>query len=264
MLYVFLFITLVLLYMYVQACVPKVNFVTVKSEKIKKDTEIRILQISDAHSSSSLGDEHFVKMVKGLDFNMIVITGDYVDDKRKNDGQAMKFLKSMMECGKDIFYVCGNHECRMEHREEMIQEMKALGVKVLNNDGEIIKINHNFIGVVGVDDFNCGKSDLPNAMKKVDDRAFTVLLSHCPDMVISQEINGIDLTLCGHTHGGQVRFPFVGAIIVPDQGWFPKYDKGSYVLNNGSNLYVDSGLGYSNLPLRFMNRSQITLLTIKK
>jgi predicted MPP superfamily phosphohydrolase len=76
------------------------------------------------------------------------------------------------------------------------------------------------------------------------------------------ESNSVDLILSGHTHGGQVRFPLIGALVVPDQGFFPKFDKGAFNLGGNRHLYIDSGLGTSRLPVRFLNQSQISLIKI--
>lgn len=71
-----------------------------------------------------------------------------------------------------------------------------------------------------------------------------------------------DIILSGHTHGGQVRLPLVGTVIAPGEGLFPKFDKGMFNLNNGSLLYIDSGVGTSKLPIRLLNRSQMSLIKI--
>lgn len=91
---------------------------------------------------------------------------------------------------------------------------------------------------------------------------YTVLLSHTPSITEIYEQIPADLILSGHTHGGQVRFPLIGALVSPDRGLFPKLDKGTYQLGAGLYLYIDSGLGTTRLPIRFLNQSQLSLITI--
>ncbi len=89
------------------------------------------------------------------------------------------------------------------------------------------------------------------------------MLSHSPNRPMAYTTGLEDLILSGHTHGGQVRLPIIGSIVVPGQGFFPKYDKGIYELEN-TTLYIDSGLGNSLLPpLRLFNRIQISNIIIK-
>lgn len=71
-----------------------------------------------------------------------------------------------------------------------------------------------------------------------------------------------DLILSGHTHGGQVRIPFIGALVAPDQGFFPKLEKGIYEFGTNQFLYIDSGLGTSVAPIRFLNQSQLSVIKI--
>jgi len=72
----------------------------------------------------------------------------------------------------------------------------------------------------------------------------------------------LDLVLCGHAHGGQIRLPFIGGLFAPDQGFFPKYTKGVYELQDLT-MVVSAGLGNSVFPLRFCNRPEIVVVTLK-
>jgi predicted MPP superfamily phosphohydrolase len=100
-------------------------------------------------------------------------------------------------------------------------------------------------------------------MRGSDNKKYTVLLSHSPRIRDRLGSHVPDLILCGHTHGGQVSIPLVGAVVAPGEGFFPEFDKGEFTLENGSRLYIDSGVGTSTLPIRFMNRSQVSVIRIK-
>jgi len=75
---------------------------------------------------------------------------------------------------------------------------------------------------------------------------------------------GADVIFSGHAHGGQFRIPFIGGVVAPDQGLFPKYTSGVYDLKNGSKLVMSRGLGNSFIPLRLNNRFHIPVVTLKR
>ena len=77
-------------------------------------------------------------------------------------------------------------------------------------------------------------------------------------MVGKLEANGIDYAMCGHTHGGQIRLPFVGAIYAPGRNFFPEYSKGPYEMGEAT-LFIDSGVGVTGPKYRFLNQSQVVL-----
>lgn len=91
--------------------------------------------------------------------------------------------------------------------------------------------------------------------------SYSILLSHRPELFETYVACGVDLILSGHAHGGQFRLPFVGGLIAPDQGLFPKYDAGLYTDGN-TNMIVSRGLGNSIIPIRFNNRPEIVLINL--
>ncbi len=88
------------------------------------------------------------------------------------------------------------------------------------------------------------------------------LLAHAPNIFSSAVQSKIYLVMAGHTHGGQVRLPFLGAIIVPGQGFFPELDYGLFSSGN-TTMVINGGLGESVLPVRFFNRPEIVLITLE-
>jgi len=90
---------------------------------------------------------------------------------------------------------------------------------------------------------------------------FTILLSHRPELITLYAKENIDLVFSGHAHGGQIRLPFLGGIIAPDQGFFPKYTSGIHRLNSTS-LVISRGLGNSLAPQRIFNRPELVVVTL--
>ena len=104
-------------------------------------------------------------------------------------------------------------------------------------------------------------STLAELMKGAN--GYTVLLSHRPELFDTYVLNKVDLVLSGHAHGGQFRLPFVGGIVAPDQGLFPKYDAGLYRKKNTS-MVVSRGLGNSIIPFRINNRPEIVVVELSR
>ncbi len=94
-----------------------------------------------------------------------------------------------------------------------------------------------------------------------DDGAYTVLLSHRPELFDAYVNCSVDLVFSGHAHGGQFRLPFIGGIVAPGQGFFPKYDSGAYT-KNGTTMIVSRGIGNSIIPIRFNNRPEIVIVEL--
>lgn len=242
---------------------PIIREINIDTEKIEKGKEIVLLQISDFHGSSSV--ELVNKMVSKADKikpDAVFITGDLADEATEDFDNVYTLIKKLYSICSDIFFVSGNHEWNNDKRKELLEKLKELGVKISNNKGFNFSIRGTDINICGVDDSYRGQDSIEKAMKGADNKNYTILISHSPKIRDRLRGHSPDLIISGHTHGGQVRLPLIGAIISPAEGLFPKYDKGIYILNNGSILYIDSGVGTSKLPIRFLNRSQMSLIKI--
>jgi hypothetical protein len=102
---------------------------------------------------------------------------------------------------------------------------------------------------------------LDQALTGVDPDAFRLMLAHSPDIMPDAVEEKIDLVLAGHTHGGQVRFPFVGATVCPSR-YGTRYAAGLY-REGRTTLYVNRGLGTVRFPVRFLCRPELALLTLR-
>jgi predicted MPP superfamily phosphohydrolase len=95
-----------------------------------------------------------------------------------------------------------------------------------------------------------------------DGNGFTILLSHRPELFDTYANHDLDLILSGHAHGGQFRIPFIGGVVAPNQGFFPKFDAGIYT-DGDTNMLVSRGVGNSIFPFRVNNRPEIILIELK-
>jgi uncharacterized protein len=249
---------------FLDVCYTKLEEVSVKTNKLPDGSSIRLLQISDVHNKRSLNsNQQLIKLTKEAQPDIVVITGDLIDDNTKNLDNVYELVEEIAAINPRIYFVTGNHEWRGGLAEELMIGLSKRGVTILDNKNEFVKIRNLSLNLCGVADWTSGQLELNEALKGAESDIYTVMLAHDPWIINDYKDFVPDLTLSGHTHGGQIRLPWVGAIVAPGQKLFPELDKGFYNLENDKFLYIDSGVGTSEFPIRYLNRSQITLITIE-
>ena len=251
----------------------ELNTYTVSSEALPDAFDgYRIAHVSDLHNAEmGDGNEKLLAMLREAELDMIAITGDMIDSRNTDVEVALNFAEKAMQIA-PCYYVTGNHEARVSEYDELKAGLEACGVIVLENEREQIEMSGEFITILGVDDpsfntdylFGDSASVVSSTLAEIstEDDVFTVLLSHRPELFDTYVACGMDLTLSGHAHGGQFRLPFVGGLVAPNQGFFPKYDSGIYT-ENGTNMIVSRGIGNSLLPFRFNNRPEVILIELR-
>lgn len=216
----------------------------------------RIAQVADLHNT-----EHWNDVVTALEEakpDIIVLTGDLVDSGKTDVGMALQFVREAVQIA-PCYYVTGNHEAWMGDWQRLHKGLLEAGVRVLQNEKEILERNGESITIVGISDPSFG-GDIAYTLNELAE-GYTILLSHRPELFGLYARAGIDLIFAGHAHGGQFRIPFVGGLVAPDQGFFPEYDGGLYE-TNGSAMLVSRGIGNSIIPLRINNRPEIVIAVI--
>jgi len=258
---VFVLFLSIIVQIYLDTNFFKVVEVQFQTEKIPSGEEIRVLQISDLHDKVFGKDnEPLVEAIHEADADIIVITGDLIDRSTKDLGRVFSLIERITARHQHVYFINGNHENANRLRQELLDGLAERKVIVLNNQNVEIAVRGISFNLAGVDDGPLKK--INKAFDGIDPDRYSILLSHRPDAVAQYADIPADLILSGHTHGGQVRLPFVGAIYAPNQGWFPKLDKGTYRIVGDRYLYIDSGLGTSHLPIRFLNKAQMSLIRI--
>lgn len=251
-------IVIFLLYNYYEISNHKIEVIKFKSEKINKN--LKIVQISDFHSSRFIDQDKILKDIKKYGADLIFLTGDMLDGDNDNIGITIDFINRLKGLGKDIYFVIGNHEYRNINVEEFLKYIRKSGIKVLEN--QIESLEEYNIDIAGIN-FGLVKEEYKKLLDNLGDSKYNIVLSHSPKYPIEYHENKEDLIISGHTHGGQVRIPFIGAVVSPSEGFFPKYDKGIFKIGK-SYLYIDSGLGTSALPIRVFCQSQISFIEIDR
>ncbi|GFN36977.1 phosphoesterase [Tepidimicrobium xylanilyticum] len=254
-----LFLVGIFIYNYIQISKFFINKLSFQTNKLSKS--LRITQISDYHSNNLINKKRLLDEISQFNPHIIALTGDIIDSRAEEIYPTLDLIKELTKINSNIYFVIGNHELRNINGNTFIENLKEVGVTVLDNENTIIQIEDEKVNICGLS-FFATKEDYENILAKINKDYFTLLLSHSPNRIIRYTKGIEDLILTGHTHGGQVRLPIIGAIVSSGQGLFPKYDKGVFNIKN-TILYIDSGLGNSLFPIRFFNRVQICNITIE-
>ena len=251
----------------------ELNTYTVSSNELPDAFDgYRIAHVSDLHNAEmGDGNEKLLAMLREAEPDIIAITGDLIDSRNTNIKVALAFAEEAMKIA-PCYYVTGNHEARVSEYTELKAGLEAAGIVVLENERTEIELSGGTIAILGVVDpsfhtdylFGDSASVVSSTLAEIstEDDGFSVLLSHRPELFDTYVACGMDLTLSGHAHGGQFRLPFVGGLVAPNQGLFPKYDSGLYT-EGSTNMVVSRGIGNSILPFRFNNRPEVILIELK-
>ena len=237
------------------------------TSKLTLNEPLKIVQFSDVHLGKdyTLTDfKRLIDKINALEPDLIIFTGDLIDNNKSfNQEEGATALLKELRATYGKFAVYGNHDHGGNGTKRYARIMAHSDFVLLRDGSEVITLaNDQKLEVIGIDDIVLGHPDLEKAFQGISSSTFNLFISHAPDVVDKVMHQPIDLQLSGHSHGGQVRLPFVGAPFTPPYG--QKYVKGLYQVeeSNGMYVYVNSGIGTSQLPYRFMNLPEITLLLV--
>ncbi len=231
-----------------------------------------ILQISDLHIKRWSKIERLMEQImQSVDYDIMVFTGDI--SVREKGAQLLRDFLKRVGRPEDIYGIHGNTEYKGKFGKERREDLKWIGIKLLNNKHTLLERRDDKILLVGVDDPFTYHDDLSEALSNSPEGLFKVLLAHTPDVAGEAKDSGIDLVLSGHTHGGQVRLPLLG-VVYSHLHKYHKLVSGMYegdvlskVLKRDAGemrVYVSRGLGVSNLPFRFLAPPEMVLFTLRK
>ena len=209
----------------------------------------RLMQMSDFHIDGVDGlAEALAERLKSISCDLCVFTGDFrFEDFGSCDRiyPRMRTVINSIRSRHGIYGILGNHD-----PGEVALELQELGVNMLVNDAARISVANDSIWLAGVDDnFDYGTHDLPLALAEVPAGAFKILLAHAPELFEAADHLGIRLTLSGHTHGGQLRLPWIGAL--KQNARCPREYAWGLWKHGHLQGYTSCGVGCSTLPIRF-------------
>ncbi len=233
----------------------------------------RIAQLSDFHY-----DDYFsvVPLRKAIDMvhsqhpDIIVLTGDFVTSPLRDYGgtraqaiaeviEPCANLLSQLRAPSGVLACLGNHDLDT-NASQIIDVLESHAIPVLRNRSISIERDGKRLWFAGVDDVLEGNPDLPQALRGVPAVEPVVLLSHEPDWADHVARYPVDLQLSGHSHGGQIRLPLLGAPYLPTLG--RKYPWGLRRIDS-LYLYTNCGIGTIRIPMRLNCPPEVTLITLR-
>nr|WP_039920267.1 metallophosphoesterase [Pseudoleptotrichia goodfellowii] len=207
--------------------------------------------------------DRIINLINEQEKDLIILGGDYTNWT----GKIPRFYKEMEKLKKPeygIYAVLGNHDYNSAPKN--IENLKRLGYKVLINENDKITINNRSIYISAVDDLLKGKPDAEKTLEGIKKEDFNIYITHNPDYfedMTEEQKNRSDITLAGHTHGGQITL--FGLILLAEikHPWKYGYGLKEY---DGHKIYTTSGVGGSafELFIRFFAQSEIVVLKLKK
>ena len=222
----------------------------------------RIAQITDVHHSRIVPIREVRRVVAAaMDVrpDLIALTGDYTTAYRRYIEPCAEALGGL-SAPEGVWAVLGNHD-HYTDPQLTTRALKRHRINVLENNNTLVRRGNDTLQLVGVGDWTWARADWTRSLYGIDKRKPTVMLSHQPTVFDQPEAEGVSLILSGHTHGGQVSLPFVGAPLRFGRDF--KYVRGLYRKNN-TQLYVSPGTGVIGLPLRLGVRPEISILKLKR
>ena len=253
---------------------PKIILIDIRLRRLPHEFDgFTIAQLSDFHYEdrfSVVAVRKGIELVNGLRPDLIVLTGDYVTVPLTEYGRtnARKFAKNSGPCAELLsqlhapfgkFAVLGNHDGASDP-SYVVHALQGHGIPVLMNRCVPLERGKGRIWLAGVDDVLEGRPDLDTALRQVPRGEVTVLLAHEPDFADQVIFAPVDLQLPGHSHGGQIWIPGIGAPWLPQLA--RKYPRGLYEIGKLV-LYTNLGIGTIRIPVRLNCPPEVTLITLR-
>ena len=244
--------------------VPVVERVQVPIANLPGGLEgMTIAHLSDFHCgphvhASSL--RRAAQMAQSLKPDMIALTGDFVQRKTSYAEECAEAL-SILKAPLGVHTVLGNHDFWDDERK-VAAALRRKGLAPMRNETRRVERGGVPLYIVGLDDVRFHRVDLARALRGVPDEAPKIVLVHEPDFADYAHADNVLLQLSGHSHGGQIRLPRIGAPLLPS--WGRKYPMGLRRSQRGVWVYTTRGIGVAMPPVRLNCPPEVTLLTLTR
>jgi uncharacterized protein len=222
----------------------------------------RIAFLTDTHVASFMRRglyREVVAQAMRFDPDLVLLGGDFVTWERHIPLMA-EVLLTGLEARDGVYAVLGNHDY-WANRDGVIAAMTARGVRFIINRSVALRRGDEAISLVGIDEVYRGEPDVDTAFARADPHVPCLGLSHHPDVIDLLDGRRVDLLVCGHTHGGQIRVPFFGSIVVPSKHearYASGFHREERVL-----MYVSRGIG-AIPPLRILCKPEVATFTLRR
>ncbi len=234
--------------------------VDIRLKRLPKQLDgFKIIHLSDTHHSPFTTLEHIKRVVKvanRLRPDMFVLTGDYVSHEREYIAPVAAVL-SKLKAKYGIYACLGNHD-HWTDAGLVTHLFRGEGINMLVNQGMRFEARGASFWLAGVDDYMVGKTDVPAALRGSFPDEMKLLLAHNPVIFREAARYGVDLTLSGHTHGGQIKLRDDEKRILPQRKL-----KGGLHARKNSQIYITRGIGTVVVPMRYQCPPEISLLELR-
>lgn len=206
--------------------------------------------------------ERVVRMANAERPDLVLLLGDYVTTRWVKTSfvppEATAGVLAGLKAPLGVFAVLGNHDWYFGARR-VRAAFESVGIPVLDNEARRLSGGGHGLWLAGVGDVYVRRHDLAGTLAQITDAAPIVVMTHSPDL-FPRVPPEVALTVAGHTHGGQIRLPWLGSPIVPSQ-YGQRYAYG-HIVEAGRHLFVTSGIGHSVLPVRFGVPPEVAVITL--
>jgi len=227
------------------------NMLLVTKYKIKDVAlkGIKLVFVSDFHIRKYQEKrlKKVISLVNDQNADIVLSTGDYIAKHSLKASLCAKKIAeniSKIKSNYGFYTTLGNHDGK-RGEGSITSALQKYGIKILKNENIPVKIGKTTVYIAGIEDYQSGRPSIPTALS--DTKKPVILLTHNPDM-FTDVPNSVNLTLAGHTHGGQIKLPIIGALIIPSI-YRNRFASG-YIEENGRKMIVTKGIGTSILPVR--------------
>lgn len=244
----------------------EVSFYHLYSPKIVGAEGVRAVVLSDLHNREfGPGNEDLVGQIAGLEPDLILIAGDMVNADDATLNVVVDLCGALVKIA-PVYYSPGNHESNLMYEQGSPLESLLVeqGVHFLVTWSEEAVVGKTPFLIGGLNTSPEGFAEYGAAFMEEYEKssAFKLLISHYPNLYYDALADAaVDLAVCGHFHGGQVRLPLVGGVYHGDVGFFPQYSGGMYQLPHGA-VFVSRGMGGHSLFPRVNNRPELAVIDI--
>lgn len=249
-----------------------VRHVPINLKTTAKHEQIKIAFLSDFHVGpykKTFFVKQIVKNVIKQKPDVVLLGGDYI---LGGDGSNAKYLAPLKDLSAryPVYAVTGNHEYHLAdendpHQIDRTAVLRALfenlNIKILENKTAVLNIAGNKFNLTGLPEIWTHKANFQIAAINQDPRLLSILLVHNPEIILNENAEKYELVVAGHTHGGQIRLPFIGSLAPLPTKLGRYFDQGLFSTKNGY-LYISSGLGESGARARLFDPPEISILTI--
>ncbi len=249
-----------------------INSVSIDLPHFEPTKPVRVALISDVHVGTykkSGWVQRVARRIAQESPDFVFIAGDLIVDKPEH----AQYLSSFEELASkfQIYAVLGDHDYQVKKKptfsikEDIAQTvydtLMSAGITVLRNEAQLMEKYGATFTLVGLDDWLAGKTQTEKLKDRKTEETIIVLV-HNPDFILDPESKNADLILGGNTHGGQIRLPVIGPVPHLPSKLPRSFDEGLFTLENGTRLFITSGISESGPRARLFNPPEIVLLEL--